>query len=47
MRKDGERLIIEPTRKQSLLAILATLEAIDEDFPPIPDYPAGPVDLGD
>jgi antitoxin VapB len=46
MRKEGERLIIEPAAKKSLLAVLATLEPLDEDFPPIPDYPPEPVDLG-
>jgi antitoxin VapB len=45
IRKDGERLIIEPARKKSLLAVLATLETLDEDFPPIPDQPPEPVDL--
>ncbi|MDF1631839.1 AbrB/MazE/SpoVT family DNA-binding domain-containing protein [Mycoplana sp. MJR14] len=34
MRKEGDRLIIEPKRKKSdLLEWLATLEPIDEDFP--------------
>jgi antitoxin VapB len=46
MRKDGERLIVEPVSKKSLLAVLATLEPLDEDFPPIPDLPSEPVDLG-
>jgi antitoxin VapB len=46
MRKDGKRLIIEPAAKKSLLAVLATLETLDEDFPPIPDLPPDPVDLG-
>jgi antitoxin VapB len=46
MRKDSERLIIEPAPKKSLLAVLATLEALDEDFPPIPDQAPDPVDLG-
>jgi antitoxin VapB len=44
MRKDGERLIIEPCPPKSLLALLATLTPIDEDFPPIADphpEPAG------
>jgi antitoxin VapB len=45
MRKDGDRLIIEPVPKKSLLAVLATLQTLDEDFPPIPDLPAEPVDL--
>jgi antitoxin VapB len=37
MRKEGERLIIEPAPPKSLLALLATLAPLDEDFPPIPD----------
>ena len=37
MRKDGERLIIEPTPPKSLLALLATLAPLDEGFPPISD----------
>ncbi len=45
MRKEGERLIIEPTPKKSLLALLATLEPIDEEFPPIEDKPPEPVDI--
>jgi len=45
MRKEGRRLIIEPTRRKSLLAFLKTLEPLDEDFPPIPDLPPEPVDL--
>jgi antitoxin VapB len=39
MRKEGDRLIIEPVRPTSLLAFLASLEPIDEEFPPIPDLP--------
>jgi antitoxin VapB len=45
MRKDGDRLIIEPAPPKSLLAVLATLATLDEDFSPIPDLPADPVDL--
>jgi antitoxin VapB len=45
MRKEGERLIIEPAPKKSLLALLATLEPIDEEFPEIKDLPPEPVDL--
>lgn len=45
MRKEGERLIIEPTPKKSLLALLATMKPLDEEFPEIPDLPAEPVDL--
>jgi len=44
MRKEGQRLIIEPAPRKSLLALLATLEPIEEDFPPIEDPPPGPVD---
>jgi len=45
IRKEGDRLIIEPTSPQSLLALLATLMPLDEDFPPIPDSPPDPVEL--
>jgi antitoxin VapB len=45
IRKDGSRLIIEPAPPRSLLAILATLPSLDEDFPPLEDRPAEPVDL--
>lgn len=33
LRKDGERLIIEPARNQSLLEVIATLTGIEEAFP--------------
>jgi antitoxin VapB len=33
IRKEGERLIIEPFKKRSLLELLATLPDIDGDFP--------------
>src|SRR5437867_13328038 len=45
MRKEGERLIIEPAPPKSLLALLATLEPLDEEFPPIPDPAPDPVEL--
>lgn len=45
LRKEGNRLIIEPAPKKSLLALLATLEPLDEDFPDIEDLPPEPVDL--
>ena len=44
MRKEGERLIIEPTPPRSLLAVLATLATLDEDFPPIPELAVDPVE---
>jgi antitoxin VapB len=45
MRKEGERLIIEPAPLKSLLALLATLAPLDEDFPTIPDPAPEPVEL--
>ena len=45
IRKEGQRLIIEAVPPKSLLAVLATLPTLDEDFPPIEDLPAEPVDL--
>jgi antitoxin VapB len=45
LRKEGERLIREPARPTSLLAILERLEPLDEDFPPIADLPIDSVDL--
>ena len=45
IRKEGQRLIIEPAPPRSLLAVLAGLETLDEDFPPIQDLPPEPVDL--
>ena len=45
IRKEGQRLIIEAAPPRSLLAVLATLQTLDENFPPIEDPPAEPVDL--
>ena len=45
MRKEGNKLIIEPTPKQSLLALLATWKPLDEEFPEIEDPPPEPVDF--
>jgi antitoxin VapB len=45
VRAYGERLIVEPAPKNSLLALLDTLEPIDEAFPPIEDRPPKPVNL--
>lgn len=33
IRKEGDRLIVEPIRKGRLLALLATLDPLDETFP--------------
>jgi antitoxin VapB len=43
LRKDGDRLILEPLPPTSLLKRLATLRPIDEDFPPIDDPHPAPV----
>lgn len=45
MRKEGSRLIIEPAKARSLLAVLKTWEPLDEDIGPIDDLPAEPVDI--
>jgi antitoxin VapB len=45
MRKEGDKLIIEPAPRKSLLALLATLEPIEEDFGEIEDLPPDPVDF--
>ncbi len=44
IRKDGDHLIITPVQPRSLLAVLATLGRLDEEFPPIPDLPVDPVE---
>jgi antitoxin VapB len=45
IRKEGERLVLEPSPKTSLLTLLATAPALDEELAPIDDLPAEPVDL--
>jgi len=45
MRKEGDKLIIEPAPKLSLLELLETLEPIEEEFPEIEDLPPEPVDF--
>ena len=45
IRKEGQRLIIEPAPPKSLLAVLATLQTLEEEFPPIEGLPAEPVNL--
>lgn len=37
LRKEGDRLIVEPIQATSLLALLATLEDIPDEFPDIDD----------
>lgn len=45
IRKEGDRLIVEPVRKPSLLALLATLQPLDEEFPEIEDPPVNDGDV--
>lgn len=46
MRKEGDRLIIEPKKKKSdLLEWLATLEPWDEDFPDLDEKQPPPEDV--
>lgn len=45
IRKDGERLIIEPAKSTSLLGLLATLRPLDETFPAVPDLSIDSIDL--
>ena len=43
--KEGDKLIIEPIRKKSLRALLASLPTLDENFPEIIDLPVDPEDI--
>lgn len=45
MRKEGQRLIIEPAPPKSLLEVLATLKPLHEHFPAISDSSPDPVNL--
>jgi antitoxin VapB len=47
MRKEGDKLIIEPATKpkDTLAEWLSTLEPLDEEWPEIEDLPPDPVDL--
>jgi antitoxin VapB len=45
IRKDGPRLIVEPAPRKTLLEVLASLEPIDEEFPPIEELPYEEVHL--
>jgi antitoxin VapB len=37
MRRDGDKLVIEPVRKRGLIAVLKSLKPLDETFPDIDD----------
>ena len=45
LRKEGERLIIEPAPSPSLLKVLSRLQPLDENFLPIHDPRPGPIDF--
>ena len=45
MHRDGDRLIIEPKPKRSLVEFLATLEPWEEEFPSFDDPPPKPFEL--
>jgi len=45
LRKEGNRLILEPEVPVSLLALLASWDPLGETLPEIEDRPAEPVDL--
>lgn len=45
MRKEGNKLIIEPVEPLSLLAVLAKLEPITEDFPQIDELKVDQIEL--
>jgi antitoxin VapB len=45
IRKEGDRLIIEPVPPPRLLAVLATLDPIDDSFPDTEDPAPEPVAL--
>ena len=44
MRKEGDRLIVEPVKRQPLLEVLAALRPLDESFP---DLDKGLLELDD
>jgi antitoxin VapB len=45
LRKEGERLIIEPAPFPSLLKVLSKLKPLDENFLPIHDPHPDPIDF--
>ena len=45
LRKEGDRLILEPVRKAGLIGLLAQWEPLDEAFPDIADEPAAREDV--
>ena len=45
MRKDGDKLIIEPAPPRSLLALLASFQPLEEQLPSIPEEKPDSVDI--
>ena len=45
MHREGDRLIIEPAPRRSLLAVLSALAPLDERFPTMADPAPGDVDI--
>ena len=45
LRRDGDRLIVEPVAGPSLLAVLATLDPLDEELPRVARPAPEPVEL--
>lgn len=45
LRKEGDRLVIEPVESGSLLELLDSWDSIDEEFPEIDDPPPDPVKI--
>jgi antitoxin VapB len=43
--RDGDRLVIEPVRREGLAALLDSWEPLTEEFPPISDRPPTPKDI--
>lgn len=42
MRRDGDRLVIEPVRKRGLIALLQSMKPMDEGCPDLEDPQPGP-----
>ena len=45
MRRDGDRLIIEPIRKRGLIALLKTMKPVKDELPEIDDRARAPEKL--
>ncbi|NBQ68056.1 MAG: AbrB/MazE/SpoVT family DNA-binding domain-containing protein [Nitrosomonadaceae bacterium] len=45
IRKEGDKLIIEPVKKKSLKELLPLLPTLDEDFPEVADPAVEPDDI--